>query len=122
MKYKQVLKVRMAASSIVEVTTALVIISMIFSLAMIIYLNVQRSGISFRKVDGVIMMEEVYAETKNLKKYEDRTEEREDIIIYQKVSASGESPDLLVIQLEARDAQGKVIAEQKHLIYAPAQP
>lgn len=111
---------RVAASSIVEVTTALVIISMVFSLAIIIYLNVQRSGSSFLKTDSIMMIEDVFAETTILKKYENKTVKFEDITVYQEVSSS-DQPDLLIVRLEARDEQGKLIAEQNHLVYAPAQ-
>ena len=114
---KKILTKRLPASSILEVTTAMVIISMVFGLAIIIYLNIQRSGVSSLKLSSRIKLEAVFSETNRLKKFESREVRFEDIIVYQEIENNSEG--LLSIKLEARDEQGKLIAQQKHLIYAP---
>jgi hypothetical protein len=114
---KKILTKRLPASSILEVTTAMIIISMVFGLAIIIYLNIQRSGVSSLKLSSRIKLEAVFSETNRLKKFESREVRFEDIIVYQEIEHNSEG--LLSIKLEARDEQGKLIAQQKHLIYAP---
>lgn len=108
---------RVRSSSIIEVTTAMIIISMVFGLAIIIYLNLQRTGVSSQRLSARIKLETVFSETNRLKKFETREVDFENIVIYQKVERAGNG--LLNIVLEARDEQGKLIAEQKHFIYAP---
>lgn len=105
------------SSSIIEVTTAMIIISMVFGLAIVIYLNLQRAGVSSQRLYARIKLETVFSETNRLKKYETREVSFEDVVIYQKVDRIDNG--LLSISLEARDDRGKLIAEQKHFVYAP---
>lgn len=108
---------RVKSSSIIEVTTAMIIISMVFGLAIIIYLNLQRTGISSQRLSARIELEAVFAETSRLKKFETREVNFESIVVYQKVERADNG--LVNIALEARDEQGKLIAEQKYFVYAP---
>lgn len=108
---------RVRSSSIIEVTTAMIIISMVFGLAIIIYLNLQRTGISSQRLSARIKLEAVFSETNKQKKFETRQVDFDNIIIYQKVERTENG--LLNVALEARDEQGKLIAEQKHFVYAP---
>jgi hypothetical protein len=117
LSFKAIWSHRVRSSSIIEVTTAMIIISMVFGLAIVIYLNLQRTGVFSQRLSARIKLESVFSETNRLKKYENRDVNFEDIVIYQKVdnSVSG----FLTVVLEARDEQGKLIAEQKHFVYAP---
>jgi hypothetical protein len=95
----------------------MIIISMVFGLAITIYLNLQRSGISSQRLEARIKLETVFSETNRLRKYETREVKFEDVVVYQKVDRTDNG--LLFIVLEARNEQGKLIAEQKHFVYAP---
>jgi hypothetical protein len=105
------------SSSLIEVTTALIIISVVFVLALTIFMNVQRSGFSARKLACQMMIEAVYQASLKDKHYNARTASYNDIVIYQEVIRR--EYGLLQFTLEARDQEGKVLAEQKHLVYVP---
>jgi len=115
----RIVKHRVRSSSLIEVTTALVILSMVFGLAIVIYLNVQRSGVSSRKLVCTALLERVYADVKTSGNYETREFTYDEITVYLTAIPHGESPELRVLALEARDAGGKLLAQQKHLLYAP---
>jgi len=108
---------RVRSSTLIEVTTALIIISVVFVLALNIFMNVQRSGLSARKLSCQMMLDEVYLGSVREKKYPPRHETFGDIVVYQEVKPR--EYGLLQIMLEARDQEGKVLAEQKHLLYVP---
>jgi len=93
---------------------------MIFGLAIIIYLNVQKAGLSSIKLEGSMRMEALVSEMHQTGKYESQEIPFDNMVIYQKVEERGNG--LVLIKLEARNMQGKLIAEQKHLVYAPVQP
>lgn len=110
---------RVRASSLIEVITALVILSLLFGLAITIYLNVQRAGLSSAKTYYYMMLDEAYY---NVKKPEDLADKEylfEEVVIYQTVQQHPESAELKVIHLEARSTEGKVLAIRKHLKYVP---
>lgn len=110
---------KVRSSSLVEVTTALVIISMVFGLAMIIYMNVHRTGFSSQKLACEILMNDMYNSTAQSRQYLSKEQHYGDIVIYQEVRPYSDGKDLLLIQLEARDPGGKLIAMQRHIIYVP---
>ena len=110
---------RIRSSSLIEVTTALVILSMVFGLAIVIYLNVQRSGVSSRKLVCTALLEKTYAEVKASGNYDSREFAYDEITVYLTAIPHGESPELRILALEARDAGGKLLAQQKHLLYVP---
>lgn len=115
---RNVIGVKVQSSTLIEVTTALVIISMVFSMAIVIYVNVQRSGFSAKGVSSMMMIDEVYAESVRTKTFKEREVQFENIAIYQQVTRQNK-PDVLLVRLEARDQNGKLVAEKKHLVYAP---
>jgi hypothetical protein len=113
---------KVVSSTLIEVITALIIISTVFSLAIIIYLNVQRSGLSAKRLTCNMLMDDVYTSTLRTKKYVSSQSDYENIIVYQEVSAWGTGDGLLIVRLEARDTEGKLLAEQKHLVYVVDKP
>jgi hypothetical protein len=114
---KRKISVSVISSTLVEVITALIIISTVFTLAIVIYLNVQRAGLSSRKISCYMMMDEVYAKTIKSNKFTSEQFDYEDVTVYQDVK--NENNGLISIRLEARDADGKLLAEQKHFQYVP---
>ncbi|HYF68574.1 MAG TPA: hypothetical protein VD884_10575 [Ohtaekwangia sp.] len=113
---------RLKGSSLIEVTVALVIITLVFSLAMVIYLNVQRSGLYAFKLSCEMMLNEVYTNTVRSEDYQNKEVTYDEVFIYQEVKTYPGSGNLLLITLEAREPGGKMIAERKHLVYVPDKP
>lgn len=109
---------RLRASSLIEVIAAMLILSMVFGLAIVIYLNVQRSGVSARKLTCLVRLEAAFAETEQQQNYTSREWQYDDLTVYQEVKQ--DSVGLTVVILEGRDPTGKLIATQKHMVYAPA--
>lgn len=107
----------------IEVITALIIISTVFTLATIIYLNVQRSGFYARRFNAELMLEEVFNASLQNKTFEDSLATNDNITIYQEVDTKS-SPEgkLLIVRLEAREDDGSVIAEKKHIVYVADEP
>jgi hypothetical protein len=119
---RKVFFVSVLSSTLIEVITALIIISTVLSLAIIIYLNVQKSGLSSKRLTCNILMDEIYSSTLITKEYMNKQIDSENIVIYQEVSSQGTAGGLLTIRLEARDKQGRLLSEQKHLVYVPDKP
>jgi hypothetical protein len=108
---------RLQASSLIEVIAAMLILSMVFGLAIVIYLNVQRAGVSARKLTCLVRLEAAFAETEQQRTYVAREWVYDDLTVYQEVKQ--DSAGLTVVMLEGRDPAGKLVATQKHLVYAP---
>jgi hypothetical protein len=108
---------RLRASSMIEVTTALIIISVIFSLAISIYLNVQRSGFSSGKIMYAMMLDEVYSVMEETGDTENREFVYDEVSIYQETSMHPSNPSLLIVRIGARNAEGKLLIEKKYLKY-----
>ena len=119
---KRLLRITVRASSLIEVITAMVIISMVFSMASIIFLNVQKTGLSKRKLEAMMILDETFTESVRTNQYVTReVSYTNEIMIYQEVRPTRLSNHLLVVVLEARDRDGKLVAEQKHLIHVAEQ-
>jgi competence protein ComGF len=115
----RIFKIRVRASSLIEVITALIIISIIFTIAIMVYLNVQRSGFSSRRLTGELLINEVLVKTLKDKRFDTTETNSDDITVYQDVTAHKTVAHLKVLTLEARDINGKLVAERKRLIYVP---
>ena len=107
------------SSTILEVTVALVIISLVFSMALIIYLRIQKNTTYSLKLAVEMMMEEVFIESRNSGKMTTREISIGNVTVYQEVSPYLQSPDLVMVRLEARTEKGKLLCEKKHLVYVP---
>ena len=59
---------RVSASSLVEVTIALVIISMVFTTATLIYLQAQKSVLTWQKLSASVCLENLYGRIQQDKK------------------------------------------------------
>ena len=110
---------RVASSSLIEVITSLLIITMILGIAMMIYLNIQRSGAYASKFKSEMILSEVFQETLRKSHYESRELVVGDVAVFVDVQAYAGNAEVMSVKLEARDANGKLIAEQKHLVYDP---
>lgn len=118
-RLKSRLFLQVAGSSLVEVITAMIIISMIFGFSVMIYLNVQRTGISSVALRARHRINDVLIETTVSQRYENAEKVYDDgVVVYQEVKNFQGNEYLWHIHLEARDGAGKLIAERNRLVYA----
>jgi len=110
---------RLKASSLIEVTVALVIISMIFTIAITIYLNVQRSGFSTGKLLHNVMLDDAYNETMKARDYTSKEIQYDEVTLFRDVKRSDLNKNLIMLKLELRNTDGALLAERKYLLYVP---
>lgn len=121
-RIKKLCNAKVSGSSLIEVITAVVIISIVFTIASVVYLNVQRSSFSAKKLRASIMVNELIISTLKENRYEPLQQESGEFILYQTVDLYAGNRNLKVLIVEARDESGKLIAQRKKLIYDSAQP
>jgi len=112
-------KLRVKASSLVEVTTALIIISVIFGLAIITYLNVQRTDYSTAKLTYQLILDELPAEIDLTVGQENAETIIDDVSVLRTITKHPSNESLYVIHVEARTMEGKLLGERKYLKYGP---
>jgi hypothetical protein len=117
---KRMLSLRLQSSSLIEVTVSLIIISIIFSLSITIYLNVQRSGFSSSKLVYNVLLDDAYNGAIKAKDFSNKEFEYEDFTLFQIISSSGENENLKVLRFEVRNKKGQLLGERKYLLYVPS--
>lgn len=111
---------KVRASTLIETITALIIISMVFGFATLIYLNVQRSALSSKKISSQIMIDQIYNNIRFDNEMLPLTEhDFNDLTVYQFANKHPESGSLVVLRYEARDKTGKLLLETKKIVYVP---
>jgi hypothetical protein len=119
-RLKNGINVRVKASTLVEVTISLVIITMIFSIAMVIYLNIQSSGFSNVKLLNKALLDEAYAQVIKSKDFEKKEEiDYDHFILIRSSSRHPQNENMVILLFEIRNDEGKLLAERKHLLYVP---
>jgi hypothetical protein len=113
----KVARARVRSSSILEVSVALVILSLAFGVFMMIYMNVLAGSFYLQKLKYEGRLGMLYRETLKSKDFTDRTEEDGVVRIFRKVSAYKGNTDIMAIELKAIDQGGKILAEFKFLYY-----
>jgi hypothetical protein len=114
-------RLRVKASSLIEVTVAVIIVSMIFGFAASIYLNLQRTGWSGAKLSRAMIVEKVYHDILKAKTFKEQQIVIDNEIIYVTILNHAASADLKVLRIEFRSSEGKLVQQSKHLIYEPAE-
>jgi len=108
---------RVRSSSILEVSVALVILSLAFGVFMMIYMNILAGSFYLQKLKYEGKLGMIYRETLKSKDFTDRTEEDGMVRIFRKVAPYKNNNDIMAIELKAIDQGGKVLAESKFLYY-----
>lgn len=109
--------IRLRSSSLVEVIVSGIIISVIFGIAVITYVNAQRTGVSLTKLTYTILMQEVYTRSVTAKDFDFREEKHGDVRVIQDVFPSNLGNQLHILHIEVRSTQGKLLAERNDLIH-----
>lgn len=114
---------KVVASSLVEVTVAMIIMVMIVGMALTIYLKVAGSGVTLQRLRHRIMLQRYANQTKREQSFldaqvEKSTEEGPRLIIQKKVRSYEGNPRLLLLDLQLVNSdEDSVIAHHKELIY-----
>lgn len=111
------IRLSVRSSSLIEVTTALVIISMVFGLALSIYLQIQKSGVSMQQVQAGYMLASAMADAEASGVYETIQVEADGYRLFQEVVPDERVSNLFHVSWEVQNGQGKLIASRKRLIY-----
>ncbi|HEX8545809.1 MAG TPA: hypothetical protein VF691_02545 [Cytophagaceae bacterium] len=115
-KNKSSLFSRVNGSSILEVIVAMVIIIVIFGIGVMVYNNVTQSSYSYQQFKAALFCREEYNRTIKEKTYFDGESEEEGLTLTKKISPYKGSADLLLFEVEAKNASDIILAKKKSLI------
>ena len=112
---------RLAASSLVEVTVASVILVLVFSLAMASLARLAISGPQQLQLRAQQLVARVAAETIRNRTWQSRTWHEGAVEIERVVSTAPQAPNLINLRITAV-VRGHEIARLQQLVYAPPPP
>jgi hypothetical protein len=110
---------RASASSLIEVTVALIIITMITGFAIMIYLNVQRTGFSTAEIKYNAVLEENYLHAIESSNFQSEELVDNDVVISKVVQPHPSNQRLFILLYEVKNRTGQVLAQKKYLYHAP---
>ncbi|OFY26027.1 MAG: hypothetical protein A2275_05835 [Bacteroidetes bacterium RIFOXYA12_FULL_35_11] len=107
---------KLHASTLIEVLIAMVIIVVVFGIANMIFLNIQKSTNTGIKIAASLELDKIAAETHRNFTYMDEEYKLDRFTIIKKVSNYNKAEELRQLNFEVLDAEGKIILERKELI------
>lgn len=116
---RKVFSFKIHASSILEVTTAMVLVGIIFIISTIIYFNLIASNKSRRQIKVEHLLNHLVQESVANKLFLDQQYSYGTFTVFQQVSYYRQNNSLFWFQLEAQGRDGKVIARFNRLVYEP---
>lgn len=116
---QKVFCLKIQASSILEVTTAMVLVGIIFVISTMIYFNLTASGKSRRQIKTEHLLNHLVQENVANKLFLDQQYDYETLTVFQQVVFYEQNNNLFWFRLEAQDKDGKVIARFNRLVYEP---
>jgi Tfp pilus assembly protein PilV len=113
--------VKLKAASLLEVVIAMVIISIVFGVGMMTYMNILKSSFSVQQLNATLLLNKIVEETKQEQSFFDETITEENITVYKKASKYQGNDNLVLLELEVLDAENKILANRKQLIRTEAE-
>lgn len=104
-------------NTIIEVLIALAITSFCSSLAVVIYLNIQKSSLSFFKIKGVELAELHMKETLQKKTFFEESYKDEEFTVKKTITSNEIFPDCYVVRMIVFDGTKKKIFELESSVY-----
>lgn len=104
-------------SSIIEVLIALAITSFCASLAVVIYLNIQKSSLPFFKMKAVELAEHYMKETLEKRSFFEESYKAEEFSVKKTLSTSENFPDCVNLRIIVFDNSKKKLHELETLVY-----
>ncbi|MCE3226603.1 MAG: hypothetical protein K0S32_1154 [Bacteroidetes bacterium] len=113
---KKITKHKLKGNTIIEILIALAIISFCASLAMVIYLNIQKSSLPFFKIKAVELAEYYMKDTFNKKIFSEENFKNEEFSVKKTVSSHPEFPDCYLIRIIVFDVTKKKVHELESVV------
>lgn len=113
---KKLIKTKVAASTILEVVIAMVIIILVFGIAMMIYTNVLRMSLSAKKIQAQAILQETLFNAEKTNNYASQSTIIGDFRIEEEVKSFGGDTTLKEIHLTAFDGNQQQITELQKVI------
>lgn len=104
------------SSSLLETIVAMVIIMVVFSISIMIYVNITSSTFSLQKIKTDLLLQRLSVTTLEKKTYFDETIEYEIITIDKQIQKYNDIDDILLMTLTAYNKQQDTIAQRKQLL------
>lgn len=111
-----VLKVKIPASTMIEVIVAVTIIAIVFSFAMLLFAGIQTSGSSRMKIYALSRINHVISESKASYSFLDEEFAFDGLRVKQSIAPYKNSSRLFILHLEAFDIKNRLVAEKNELI------
>jgi hypothetical protein len=110
-------RLKLSAASLIEVTVAMVIILLVWTIALTIFINVTTSGGALKKVRYQVLLKEYALKVKNEKLFIDDEFNINELTVHRKVAPYMGNNSLLYLHLTITDVSGKVVCQYQELIY-----
>lgn len=104
------------SSSLLEVTVALVLLSIAFGIFLMIHTNLL-SGLSFQKLKYREKLKSYYREMIRNRNFLDAVTEEDDVRVFRNVESYKNIPHLFFIEVKAVSSNGEMIARYRGLHY-----
>lgn len=114
---RRIIKKKVIASSIIEVIVAMVTVMIVFSLGMMIYVNVVKSSVSMQQMTLTLELKQISTQTLKDKSFFDDEIPFGNNTIIKRVSKYNDIENLYLIELEAQNPEEKVLAKRRELLY-----
>lgn len=111
---------KLRASSLVEVTVGMVLISLVIGFALMIYANVARSAPPLTKLKYQLVLREFAQQTVQQQTFFDETQHHETVTIQKAVLPYPDEPGAWLIELQAIGPDQSVLATYQMITYAPS--
>ncbi len=113
----RVTKRKIKASSLLETIVAMVILVAVFTIAIMIFVNVTATGFNFQKIHANNLLKNLSRQTVKEMKLYDENLEVNNILVVKKVSKYQEQKGLFVLELSAFNKDSIKLAQRRELIF-----
>jgi prepilin-type N-terminal cleavage/methylation domain-containing protein len=114
---KKLLSYNLRGNTIIEVLIAMAILTFCSTLAVVIYLNIQKSSLPFFKIKAVELAEFYMRQSQDKKEFSDQTFTAEEFTVKRSVGTAGTFPDCYLLRILVFDGTKKKIHELSQVIY-----
>lgn len=111
------LNLKLKAATIIESIVAMTLIMISFGIAMMIFVNINKSNNNFQKFRAKLIINEMAEKTINENNYTNEVIKGKNIKVTRTISSYKSYTDLKLLLIEAHNSEGKKIAERKELIF-----
>ena len=115
-----ILTKKLPASSLVEVTVGMVLISMVIGFALMIFTNVSLSATNLSKLHYQLVLQSIAQETVRNQTFYNETQQDEVVTIQKAVQQHPDAEGVWLIELQAVRADQVTVATYQTIAYDPA--